>query len=66
MLSIHRAAGNSRKEKLSFNRKRPPAEPDSGRAAICLDRLGHEKTGQSHKHALNTRPVVFVIQKRNA
>ena len=32
------------KEKLPFNRKKPPAEPGSGRAAICLDQLGVERT----------------------
>jgi len=34
------------RKKLSFNRKKPLTEPDSGRAAICLDQLGVETTGK--------------------
>ena len=32
------------RKKLPFNRKKPLAEPDSGRVAIRLDQLGFEKT----------------------
>jgi len=36
-----KALGNNRgKEKLSFNRKKPPTELGSGWVAVCLDRLG--------------------------
>jgi len=34
------------RKKLPFNRKKPLAESDSGRAATCLDRLGVERTGK--------------------
>ena len=39
-----RACGDCGKERLPFNRKKPLAEPDSGRVAICLDQLGFERT----------------------
>jgi len=34
------AFGDRGEEKLPFNRKKPPTEPGSGWAAVCLDRLG--------------------------
>jgi len=39
------------RKKLPFNRKKPLAEPDSGRAAICLDQLGAERTGKRGQQA---------------
>jgi len=51
------AQGICGKKKLYFNRKKPLAEPDSGRAAIRLDQLGfligQERGGNKHP---NTRP----------
>jgi len=37
-------------EQLLFNRKKPLAEPDSGRVAIHLDQLGCEKTEKRGHH----------------
>jgi len=39
-----RARGDCGRKKLPFNRKKPPSEPEPGRAAICLDQLGVEGT----------------------
>lgn len=40
MIPFEQAAGDSGKEKLSSDRKKSPAVPDSGRKAICRDWLG--------------------------
>jgi len=39
------------KRKNSFNRKKPPSEPEPGRAAICLDQLGVERTEKRGQQA---------------
>jgi len=39
------------KKKLPFNRKKPLAEPDSRRGAICLNQLGFERTGKRKQQA---------------
>ena len=51
ILSMCGFAGDSGEEKLPFNRNRPQVEPNSGRAAIYLDQLEGERTGQRHKHS---------------
>lgn len=43
MIPYEQAAGDSGKEKLSFDRKKPPAEPDLGRKAICRGWEAREK-----------------------
>ena len=43
--------GNCGDKKLPFNRKKPPSEPEPGRAAICLDQLGAERTGKRGQQA---------------
>jgi len=44
-----RAQGNCGEKNLPFNRKKPPSEP--GRAAVCLDQLGAERTGKRGQQA---------------
>jgi len=40
------------KEKISLlTEKKPPSEPEPGRAAICLDQLGAERTGKRGQQA---------------
>jgi len=41
-----RAEGDSGKEKLPFNMKKPLIAPDSGRVAIWLSSLGVERVGK--------------------
>jgi len=40
-----------RMKTLPFNRKKPQAEPDSGRMATCLDQLGFKMTGKRGQQA---------------
>lgn len=49
MIPFEQAAGDSGKEKLSSDRKKSPAEPDSGRKAICCDWLGGWGKGKGYK-----------------
>ena len=42
--------GDCEKERLPFNRKKPLAEPDSGR--LRLDQLGFEKTEKRGKNTI--------------
>ena len=46
-----RARGDCGEKNLPFNRKKPPSEPEPGRAAICLDQLGAERTGKRGQQA---------------
>ena len=50
---MHEAVGDSKeeKEKSLFSRKRLPAKPVSGRAAICLDQMRGERTGKRHQQS---------------
>ena len=45
------ARGDCEEKKLPFNRRKPPSEPEPGRAAICLDQLGAERTGKRGQQA---------------
>jgi len=38
-------------ERKTFNKKKPPYELEPGRAAICLDWLGVERTGKRGQQA---------------
>jgi len=48
-----RARADCGEKKLPFNRKKTPSEPEPepGRAAICLDQLGVERTGKRGQQA---------------
>lgn len=48
------------KNKDSLFTVRKPAEPGSGREAICLGRLGFETTGRRHRQTGSGLGVVFM------
>jgi len=48
------------RKRLPFNRKKPLAEPDSGRVAIQLNQLGFDRTekrGGGHHNTIQRIPV---------
>jgi len=53
-LSVQKTAVE-RKNLNPLNRKKPLAESDSRRAAICLDRLGFERTKKEGKRVKESR-----------
>lgn len=57
--------GDSRKKQLHYNSKTPPAEPDSGLSAICVECLGFERTGSLYgPDVLSLVQVCFVLYKK--
>lgn len=52
--------GNCGKEKLPFNRKKPPAEPVSGRGGdICCDQLGVNEGRQNKRHTVEASQMLI-------
>ena len=58
--------GDSAKEKLPFNRKKPPAEPGSGRGGHLLRPVGVKEGKQDERHAVEERQrlITDMIQCR--
>ncbi|PME06504.1 hypothetical protein A8A06_07425 [Escherichia coli] len=51
MIPYEQALGNGGKEKLPFNRKKPPAEPGSGRGSHLPRQVGGEGTEKTERRA---------------